>query len=214
MNSEAPCPQTSNSSKSLNAICSAWCVLDVFIATLKTNPCFESKINVCYGVAMFKSLLLISCLGFVVGCGDESEKVWFGDATENDLNRLIAGRYTKITGRLIITGSPKKAIDLPQLRSVDGGVIIKKSHSLTTISMPHLKTIGGPLVISSSHGLTSISFPQLETIGGRVEISNNDTLTTLTLPQLQSVGGGVDLSESPLLTDCDLGSYTEQHCPQ
>ena len=46
--------------------------VDVFVATLKAGHYFESKINMGYGVAMFRLLLLISCLGFVVGCGEDS----------------------------------------------------------------------------------------------------------------------------------------------
>ena len=46
--------------------------VDVVIATLKTGHYFESKINMDYGVAMLRLLLIISCLGFVVGCGEDS----------------------------------------------------------------------------------------------------------------------------------------------
>ena len=43
------------------------------MATLKASHCFEFKINIGYGATMFKSLLLISCLGSIVGCGEDSE---------------------------------------------------------------------------------------------------------------------------------------------
>ena len=80
--------------------------VDVLIATLKTGHCFESKINMGYGVAMLRSLLLISCLVFVVGCVEASvieptvaePKVWVGDATGDDLDMLASERYTAITG--------------------------------------------------------------------------------------------------------------------
>ena len=201
--------------------------VDVLIATLKTNPCFESKVNVCYGVAMFRLLLLISCLGFVVGCGECTEveptvveptvveptvmeptvveptvvepRVWVGDATEDDLDMLIAGLYTEITGNLIITESETNTItlSLPLLQSVGGNVYIYDNPHLTTIDLPQLLSVGGYVNIASNATLTTVTLPKLQTVGGLpklqsvggyVNIASNATLTTVTLPQLQSVG--------------------------
>ena len=183
--------------------------VDVLITTLKTNPCFESKINMGYGVAMFRLLLLISCLGFVIGCGDESvseptvaaptvveptvveptaaePKVWHGDATEDDLDMLASERYTAITGDLLIRES-----------------------QLTAITMPQLLSVGGYVHVHNNKSLTSIDLPQLQSVGGYVSMAINKALTTIDLSQLQSVGGGVSLLLFCMLTlpptDCSCG---------
>ena len=143
--------------------------VDVFVATLKINPCFESKTNIGYGATMFRLLLLISCLVFVVGCGDESEakpKIWVGNVWVGDLDGFVSGGYTVITGSLIILG-----------RQID------------TIDMPLLEAIGGDVDIVNNNRLTSIYLPQLQAIGGEVNIKRNENLTTLTTPQLELVGG-------------------------
>ncbi len=103
-----------------------------------------------YGVAMFRLLLLISCLGFVIGYGGESvakprvaeptvaesasvePKVWQGDVTTlEDLNRV--GSYTEITGNLIVNwNTTLTTIDMPQLQSVGGYIEIINNNNLTT----------------------------------------------------------------------------------
>ena len=110
---------------------------------------------------MFKSLLLISCLVFVVGCGEDSEteptvaepKLWVGDATGDDLDMLASERYTAITGNLVIKNSQIDAIDLPHLQSVDGNVFIGSNPILTTISMStqlKLQGINGRPTVATS----------------------------------------------------------------
>ena len=150
---------------------------------------------------MFRLLLLISCLGFVIGYGGESvakskaaePKVWFGDAEgDNDLDRLASGGYTKITGALIVPKGQKKPIDLPQLKTIGGGLAMAVNDNLTSISMPRLQSIGGGFSITDNR---------------------NRKLTTIDMPQLQTVEGWLDISETPILTDCDLGSYTVEYCP-
>ena len=167
-----------------------------------------------YGVAMFRLLLLISCLGFVISCGDESvseptaaeptvaeptvaeptivePRVWVGDVnTVEDLNRV--GSYTEITGDLWIQ---------------------QINDNLTSIDLPHLQTIGGYFWIEGNDNLTTITLPQLQSVGDGFVISNSESLTSIDLPHLQTIVGYIVMPESPQLTDCDLGSFTEQLCP-
>ena len=201
--------------------------VDVFIATLKTNPCFESKVNMCYGVAMFRLLLLISCLGFVIGCGDESvseptvmettaaeRRVWFGDATEDDLDILIAGHYTEITGNLEISYTQIDTITLPHLQSVSGFFTIDGNDNLTGVDLPQLQSVG-EISISDNNNLTSITVPQLQSVSGGVYIYDSTTLTSIDFPQLQSVGASVMIYDNGSLTTIDLsrlksvGEYVE-----
>ena len=159
--------------------------VDVLIATLKTNPCFESKVNMGYGVAMFRLVLIISCLGFVVGCidGSASEpmvmeptameptvmeptsvepKLWFGDAEgDSNLDRLVSGRYTEIVGSLIIHGSQTDTIDLPHLQVIDGDVSIREGDNLTSIGFPQLQSVGGDFGIAYNKSLTTLALPRV-----------------------------------------------------
>ena len=154
-----------------------------------------------YGATMFKSLLLISCLVFVVGCGDESVSeptVWLGDATADNLDVLIAGRYIDITGSLIVSGSQTGILTVPQLRSVGGRVEITHNTRLTRIDLPQLQSVGGFFKLSDNHSLTSLNMPRLQSVGGAGGWW----------------GGGFSIFDNDNLTDCDLGSYTEENCPR
>ena len=206
--------------------------VDVLMATLKTGHCFESKINMGYGVAMFRLLLLISCLGFVIGCGDESvseptaaeptvmeptvveptvveptvveptvveptvveptvvePRVWVGDARgDNDLDRLVSGLYTEITGDLTIILGQTDTIDLPHLKTVGGDFWISSNFYLTTVDLPQLQSVGGQISggqirINNHPTLTSVDLPQLKTVGWHVYVNDNATLTSIEMPQ-------------------------------
>ena len=126
---------------------------------------------------MFKSLLLISCLG-LFGCHDKDSvteptaaesKVWVGDAWEGNLDRLASERYTVITGSLIIRDSQIDTIDLPYLQSIGDWLTIYNNASLTNIDLPQLATVGA-LSIDNNASLTNIDLPQLETVSDDVYI--------------------------------------------
>ena len=203
--------------------------VDVVIATLKTNPCFESRVNVCYGVAMFRLLLIISCLGFVIGCGDESVSestaaeptvveptVMEPTAAEPTVMEPTVVEPTVVEPTVVeprIWAGDATGDDLDELASggyteITGGLSIGEGR-IGTIDLSQLETIGGGVQIYENPNLTTITMPQLQSIGGYFWVDYNNNLTTIDLPQLQSTGGNdFYIWNNSSLTDRRLSTTT------
>ena len=103
---------------------------------------------------------------------------------------------------------------LPALISVDATVEIEYNESLEEISLPSLTTIGRSLYIIDNDAMTDISLPVL-TSADYISIGYNDELTDVSIPNLMYLeDDSIGLYLNRYLTNCDLGNYTEQECPQ
>ena len=183
--------------------------VDVFIATLKTNPCFESKVNVCYGVAMFRLLLLISCLGFVVGCGDES--VSEPTAAEPTVMEPTVVEPTVVEPTVVEPTVVEPTVVEPTVvePTVVEPTVVEPTVVEPTVVEPTVvePTVVEPTVVEPRIWAGDATGDNLDELasGGYTEITGylrvSDTqIDTIDLPQLQSVGGNVYISRNASLT--------------
>ena len=124
------------------------------------------------------------CLDFSLG-----QNIWEGNVIGiPDLIRVGSGSYTAITGSLVLSERDEAltSIDLPQLQTVCGDVIIIDNISLASIDLPQLQTVGRLVkIVAHTNSLESVDLPQLKTVN-RVEIFGNAKLTSINLPRLQT----------------------------
>lgn len=104
-----------------------------------------------------------------------------------------------IGGSLTALSAPFPVLDLPQLTSVRGDVVLKGFYGsrMTRISLPRVTRIGGRLEVGWLPELTTIDLGSLVTVAGALWILEVPALATLSLSSLDTVGG---LDASDMIT--------------
>ena len=135
---------------------------------------------------MFKSLLLISCLGFVVGCGECTEVE--PTVVEPTVAEPTVAEPTVVEPTIVEPTAVEPTVVDPRVWVGDA-----TEDDLDMLFAGLYTEITGNLIFGDTRRNT-FDLPQLETIGGNLVIFNNSFLPTTSLPQLQSVGGYVNIT--------------------
>ena len=90
--------------------------------------------------------------------------------------------------------------------SVDS-LTVARTATVAVLELPNLVSVGGVIMIHSVAALTSISMPSLET-SGHLDIRSNNGLLETSLPSLTEVTDSVDIGSNYFTTDLDLSSLT------
>jgi hypothetical protein len=106
------------------------------------------------------------------------------------------------------------SVELPELRSVAGGINVVFSPSVKEILLPQLIALTGTNTILGCSALSSIRMDAVET-SEELIVSQNEELTTLHgLPSLKS-GGKLTMNGNPKLSQCEVDDIAERFstCP-
>jgi hypothetical protein len=122
----------------------------------------------------------------------ESTDVLLGDAvvaSEADLAALASVRA--IQGSLRIEGTSLALVELPELVSVGGDLVVWENEELVTLSLPALQHVAGSVSLYDLESLTSLEgLSSLRTVGGDLSVNRMEGLASLQgLESLRRVGG-------------------------
>jgi hypothetical protein len=163
-------------------------------------------------------LASIGCSGSK--CGPSFEGEIFLLTTNAEVEAIE--KCTTLSGRVEIDGNQGEvdieSLTLPNLESLDQGLLVHNLPNLTAISLPALVSsatdgrFGGSLEVLDNGSLRSVSAPKFELIGPDTDtlgahgiiIGANPTLETLDLSGLRHVTGGINLKLNPSLTELSL----------
>lgn len=114
-------------------------------------------------------------------------------------------QITEIQGFLRVEsagGDGVRALSLPQLRKVTGGISLGASNRLVSVSMPELAEIGGDFVANELQlSLQTLAFPKLARVGGDFIVMRNPLLSSLAgFSALARVGGDFVVEHNSELT--------------
>ncbi|PWY68475.1 hypothetical protein BO70DRAFT_366142 [Aspergillus heteromorphus CBS 117.55] len=99
-----------------------------------------------------------------------------------------------LSGTLTISPSATGTISIPNIQTLNGGLVLQDTSSLDTLSASDLQTVHGKIYIEDNDALRNLSLPDLQTVGGEIDISGNAKLKDLVLDGLQEVDGALVLS--------------------
>jgi hypothetical protein len=176
------------------------------------NATDDSRPSWCEGTPTFREgvaiygdggLRTLACITTIGRHGLRIEGTPGGNAADSDTIDLPA--LKSVEGGLSITRDGLTTINMPALISVKGFIEILggEDNSLKNINMPVLTTVGG-LSIHYAWALTNVEFPELSTVTFSLELSRMISLTSLNLPALASVGGSIDFRNNRALTTFSL----------
>lgn len=111
-----------------------------------------------------------------------------------------------VGGSIVMQNPSFRALSLPELRTVYGGMRISGSEVLEDIHFPQLSEIGEELVINGNSALTTLEFPNLTKIDGDFQLSDTGVGTTLGMDSLSLVTGELEISNSQLDSLAGLSS--------
>lgn len=120
-------------------------------------------------------------------------------ATQDDVDNSVA--VEEVDGDVVFTGTVTGTAEL-QVRVVHGSVRTTELAGLVSLELAQLESIGGDLIVRANEALTQASFPELTTVGGELFVAAELGQTARELfafeefdaPKLETVGGAVALS--------------------
>jgi len=128
----------------------------------------------------------------------------------NSLDAYLISNVTSITGDLEIVAPGLKELELVNLESLGGGLLVHDNDVLEELSLPTLKSVGGSeagfgVRIHGNENLAVVDLDALGTVEKEdLQIHNNSSLAAIFLGSLLSVAGEFAISSNPLLTEISL----------
>ena len=95
--------------------------------------------------------------------------------------------FDSITGDLTIRAPGMATVELPELLSVGGDLVVHHNPTLLALRFAALETVGGAVTIEASEVLDRIDLPALSAVGAHIEVESNSALTTFSLDGLRSL---------------------------
>ena len=127
---------------------------------------------------------------------------------DTELDVHLAESCNTISGDLIFQDQSLTSLDLPELTTVEGDILIADNDDLIDVTLSSLETVGGTIQIDSNDELTTLSLPALQTAGG-LYADDCDEFDTIDAPALTTLEEGLSLQYLPDLRDLDgFGSIT------
>jgi hypothetical protein len=131
---------------------------------------------------------------------------------ENSVDAHVIRNFSCITGDLTVNAPGLISLDLPNLESVGGNLLINGNQDLQNIDgLSSLKAVGGDMNFYQNTGVINIDgFSSLKAVGGHMFIQNNIHLQNVNgLSSLETVGGNMQIRTNWELT-CDATALEAQ----
>jgi len=167
-------------------------------------------------------LLLASMLGCGTGADGTAKQADDADASdgdgaatgcptgdmviESDADAAALAGCNRIYGNVTIEGTNMAAVELPDIHTIDGALMVVNNMSLETLTLASISW-AQEIRIENSPALTTISLPNLAAVW-EISIVNNDALTELSLPSLVKVEHVFRVSENAILSTPSFPALT------
>ncbi|MEE2961900.1 MAG: hypothetical protein VYA34_14280 [Myxococcota bacterium] len=134
-----------------------------------------------------------------------------GDANISaDSDVLMFSSFSKITGKLVVSGLTVNSIDFPILKEVGGDLDISNTSLKTLDGLCQLSQIGGEVAIMDNSSLKDINLENLTNVKKGVTIRDNSVLDSITgLENLEQIGGDLEIVFNVYLSNKEAEKLSE-----
>ena len=113
---------------------------------------------------------------------------------------------TGIQGDLIVNGDGLNELDLSDVLTVGGDVVIEDSQQLSILRFGGLSEVFGSVMLLRLDNLETLSLKALEIVGDHFQVIGNSKLEKIDISHLFSVDGNFNLEQDTVLEKVDMSN--------